>query len=88
MPIEVIEKSFYNLKKAAALANLNLGQLDEKRAKTITQACDEIWEGKFDDNFSLVVWQTDSGAQTNINLNEVIVFRANQIIGEKNSPSQ
>lgn len=82
MPIEVI-KAFAILKKAAALTNLDLGQLDEKRAKTIAQVCDEILEGILDNHFPLVVWQTGSGTQTNMNLNEVIAFRANQIIGEK-----
>jgi len=82
MPIEVI-RAFAILKKAAALTNLDLGQLDEKIAKTIAQVCDEILDGKLDDNFPLVVWQTGSGTQTNMNLNEVIAFRANQILGEK-----
>jgi len=81
MPIEVIH-AFAVLKKAAALTNMELGQLDEKRAMAITKACDEINEGKLDDNFPLVVWQTGSGTQTNMNVNEVIAHRANQIIGE------
>ena len=81
MPIEVI-RAFAILKKAAALTNYELGQLDEKRATAIVKACDEISEGKLDDNFPLVVWQTGSGTQTNMNVNEVIAHRANQIIGE------
>jgi len=81
MPIEVI-RAFAILKKAAALTNMELEQLDEKRTIAITKACDEIIEGKLDNNFPLVVWQTGSGTQTNMNVNEVIAHRANQIIGE------
>jgi len=81
MPIEVI-RAFAILKKAAALTNHELGQLDEKRVTAIVKACDEISEGKLDDNFPLVVWQTGSGTQTNMNVNEVVAHRANQIIGE------
>jgi len=81
MPIEVI-RAFAVLKKAAALTNMELEQLDEKRTIAIAKACDEIKEGKLDDNFPLVVWQTGSGTQTNMNVNEVIAHRANQIIGE------
>ncbi len=82
MPIEII-KAFAVLKKAAALTNFELDQLDDKRAKAIAQVCDEILAGKLDEHFPLVVWQTGSGTQTNMNVNEVISFRANQIIGEK-----
>lgn len=81
MPLEVIQ-AFAILKKAAALTNHELGQLDEKRATAIVKTCDEISEGKLDDNFPLVVWQTGSGTQTNMNVNEVVAHRANQIIGE------
>ena len=81
MPIEVI-RAFAILKKAAALTNMELEQLDEKRTIAITKACDEICEGKLDNNFPLVIWQTGSGTQTNMNVNEVIAHRANQIIGE------
>ena len=81
MPIEVIY-AFAILKKAAALTNMELAQLDEKKAIAISKVCDEITEGKLDDNFPLVVWQTGSGTQTNMNVNEVIAHRANQIIGE------
>jgi len=81
MPIEVIY-AFAILKKAAALTNMELAQLDKKRAIAITKVCDEIKEGKLDDNFPLVVWQTGSGTQTNMNVNEVIAHRGNQIIGE------
>jgi len=81
MPIEVI-RAFAILKKAAALTNMELEQLDKKRAIAIAKVCDEIMEGKLDDNFPLVIWQTGSGTQTNMNINEVIAHRANQIIGE------
>jgi len=59
MPIEVIQ-AFAILKKAAALTNCELGQLDEKRATAIVKVCDEISEGKLDDNFPLVVWQSNN----------------------------
>ncbi|PKP61942.1 class II fumarate hydratase [Candidatus Atribacteria bacterium HGW-Atribacteria-1] len=81
MPIEVI-RAFAVLKKAAALTNKELEQLDEKRANAIVKVCDEILEGKLDDNFPLVVWQTGSGTQTNMNVNEVIAHRSNEIIEE------
>ncbi|MEG3064883.1 class II fumarate hydratase [Acetomicrobium sp.] len=79
MPEEII-KAFAILKKAAALANNKLGVLDETRTKAIVQVCDEILQGKHEGNFGLAVWQTGSGTQTNMNLNEVIANRANQII--------
>jgi fumarate hydratase class II len=82
MPAEII-RAFAILKKAAALANNKLGQMDEEKTGAITKACDEILDGKLDDNFPLVVWQTGSGTQSNMNLNEVIANRANQILGEK-----
>lgn len=82
MPIEIV-RAFAILKKAAASANMQLGNLDEKRAEAIIKACDEIYEGKWDDNFPLVVWQTGSGTQSNMNVNEVVAARANQLIGEK-----
>jgi fumarate hydratase, class II len=82
MPIEMI-RAFAILKKAAALANHELNQLDEKLANIISKVCDEILSGKLDSHFPLVVWQTGSGTQTNMNVNEVIANRANQIIGEK-----
>ena len=81
MPIEII-RAFAILKKAAALANVELGTLDQKLAAAMVTACDEISEGKWDDQFPLVVWQTGSGTQTNMNLNEVIANRGNQILGE------
>ncbi len=82
MPSEIIN-AFSILKKAAALTNMNLGTLDEKRAGAIVQACNEISEGKLEDHFPLVVWQTGSGTQSNMNLNEVIANRANEILGDK-----
>lgn len=82
MPIEVI-KAFSILKKAAAVTNLKLGKLDDRREDIISQVCDEIKGGKLDDNFPLVVWQTGSGTQSNMNVNEVIANRANTILGEK-----
>ncbi|MEY8764714.1 MULTISPECIES: class II fumarate hydratase [Clostridium] len=82
MPIEVI-RAFSILKKGAAKANNRLGKLDDEKTKVIRQVCDEIYEGKLDDNFPLVVWQTGSGTQSNMNVNEVIANRANQILGKK-----
>ena len=82
IPMEVI-RAFAILKKAAAIANNRLGKLDEKRLALISQACDEILEGKLDDNFPLSVWQTGSGTQSNMNVNEVIAGRGNAIAGEK-----
>lgn len=82
MPVEIIH-AFAILKKAAALANCKLGNLDEKRTGGIVAACDDVLTGKLDDNFSLVVWQTGSGTQSNMNVNEVVANRANEILGEK-----
>ena len=82
MPEEVIG-GFAYLKKAAALTNLELGVLPKEKADLIAQVCDEILEGKLDDNFPLVVWQTGSGTQSNMNANEVIANRAHVIQGNK-----
>lgn len=82
IPMEVI-RAFAILKKAAAIANNRLGKLNEKRLALISQACDEILAGKLDDNFPLSVWQTGSGTQSNMNVNEVIAGRGNAIAGEK-----
>tara|TARA_B100001248_G_scaffold262733_1_gene261899 strand:- start:20170 stop:21564 length:1395 start_codon:yes stop_codon:yes gene_type:complete len=71
------------LKKAAALTNAELGVLDEKKAKWIAQAADEVIAGKLDEHFPLVVWQTGSGTQTNMNSNEVIANRAIELAGGK-----
>ena len=82
MPKEII-RAFAVLKKAAAVANNRLGKLDEERCRLIGEVCDEILEGKLDDDFPLVVWQTGSGTQSNMNVNEVIANRGNEIAGEK-----
>ncbi len=80
MPMEVIY-AFACLKKAAALANLELGVLPAEKAGLITRVCDEILTGTLDDQFPLVVWQTGSGTQTNMNVNEVIANRAHVLQG-------
>ena len=82
IPEEVIF-AFAVLKKAAALANCKLGNLDERRANAIAAACDEILAGRLADEFPLVVWQTGSGTQSNMNVNEVVAARANALLGEK-----
>jgi fumarate hydratase class II len=69
------------LKQAAAQANMKLGKLDKKLGKAIVEASAEVAAGKLDDHFPLVVWQTGSGTQTNMNANEVIANRANEILG-------
>ena len=80
MPIEIVH-ALGIVKLAAAGANLELGLLDERRADAISRAAREVIEGKLDDHFPLVVWQTGSGTQSNMNLNEVIANRANQLLG-------
>ena len=82
MPTEII-RAFAILKKAAAMANNRLGKLDERRKTLIADVCDEILEGKFNEHFPLVVWQTGSGTQSNMNVNEVIANRGNEMAGEK-----
>ncbi len=82
MPIEVI-RAFAILKKAAAQTNEELGVLPAQKAKLIAKVCDEILTGKLDDQFPLVVWQTGSGTQSNMNLNEVIANRGHVIKGGK-----
>src|ERR1700683_3433991 len=69
------------VKLAAAQTNLELGSLDARRAKAIMAAAQEIIDGKLDDQFPLAVWQTGSGTQTNMNVNEVIANRANEMLG-------
>ena len=69
------------IKKACAQANMELGKLDERRGKAIVEAASEVIDGKLDDNFPLVVWQTGSGTQSNMNANEVIANRAIEILG-------
>jgi fumarate hydratase class II len=80
MPKEII-KAFAYLKKAAALANNELGVLENDKKELIAQVCDEILEGKLDNEFPLVVWQTGSGTQSNMNVNEVVAYRAHVIKG-------
>lgn len=82
MPIEVI-RAFAILKKAAAQANVDLNVLNANKADLIAKVCDEIIAGKLDDHFPLVVWQTGSGTQSNMNLNEVIAGRAHVMEGGK-----
>ena len=80
MPIEII-RAFAILKKAAALANFDLGVLPAEKKDLICQVCDEIYEGKLDDHFPLVIWQTGSGTQSNMNVNEVVANRAHILKG-------
>ncbi|MCA6122187.1 class II fumarate hydratase [Bradyrhizobium sp. WSM 1704] len=80
MPIAIIH-ALGIVKLAAAETNRELGQLDARRAGAIVRAAKEVIEGKLDDHFPLVVWQTGSGTQTNMNVNEVIANRANQMLG-------
>ena len=82
MPIEIIYGYAY-LKKAAAYTNYDLGVLDVKKRDLISSVCDEILSGKLNDHFPLVVWQTGSGTQTNMNVNEVISNRSHEILGNK-----
>ena len=82
MPLEVVY-GFAYLKKAAAHANCELGVLDAGKRDLISQVCDEILAGKHDDQFPLVIWQTGSGTQSNMNCNEVIANRAHVIAGKK-----
>src|SRR5690625_999235 len=77
MPIEII-KSFAILKKSTALANSELGLLDTKKAEAIAYAADQILADQLNDHFPLVVWQTGSGTQTNMNVNEVLAYVGNQ----------
>jgi fumarate hydratase class II len=82
MPLEVIY-AFAYLKKAAAHANHELGVLPIEKRDLISQVCDEILAGKLDDQFPLVIWQTGSGTQSNMNVNEVIANRAQELAGKK-----
>ena len=81
MPLEIVY-GFAYLKKAAAYTNCELGALPIEKRDLIAQVCDEILEGKHDDQFPLVIWQTGSGTQSNMNVNEVIANRAHQIAGK------
>ncbi|WIG45629.1 class II fumarate hydratase [Bacillus halotolerans] len=84
MPIRIV-KAFAILKRSTAIANNRLGNLDNEKTEVITAVCDEILEGKYDDNFPLVVWQTGSGTQSNMNVNEVIANLATALLKEKGS---
>lgn len=82
MPTEIIH-GFAYLKKGAAYANHELGVLSREKRDLIAQVCDEILEGQHDDQFPLVIWQTGSGTQSNMNVNEVIANRAHQLAGKR-----
>ena len=82
MPLPLV-KAMAILKKSAAIVNMDMGLLDKKIADAIIQAAEEIYNHKHDDNFPLVVWQTGSGTQSNMNCNEVISNRAIEILGGK-----
>ncbi len=82
MPVEIV-RAFGVLKKCAAMANHQLGVLSEEKKNLIVQVCDEIIDGKLDAEFPLVIWQTGSGTQSNMNVNEVIANRAHVISGGK-----
>ena len=82
MPLPLI-RALGIVKRAAAEVNHELGLLDARRARAIVEAAQEVIDGKLDDHFPLVVWQTGSGTQTNMNVNEVIANRANEMLGGK-----
>ena len=82
MPIEIIH-SYAIIKKSAAATNEELGVLSKEKSKLIQTVCDEIISNKHNDQFPLVIWQTGSGTQTNMNVNEVIANRAIQMIAGK-----
>src|SRR6202158_5861064 len=80
MPIGIVH-ALGIVKLASAETNRELGLLDQRRARAIVRAAREVIDGKLDEHFPLVVWQTGSGTQTNMNLNEVIAGRANELLG-------
>ena len=80
MPLEVVHAQVL-VKKAAALTNMALGVLDERKGRAIAKAADEALSGRLDEHFPLVVWQTGSGTQTNMNVNEVLANRASELLG-------
>ena len=82
MPIEIVH-AFATLKKAAAMTNCELGVLESSKKELIAKVCDEILDNKLNDQFPLVVWQTGSGTQSNMNVNEVIANRAHVIAGNQ-----
>ncbi|MFC0297517.1 class II fumarate hydratase [Geobacillus jurassicus] len=81
MPLELIY-AYAELKKAAAIVNYQTGKLSEAKQRAIVAACEEILAGKWDEHFPLVVWQTGSGTQTNMNVNEVVARRANELLAD------
>lgn len=87
MPLEII-RMFAILKRSAATVNQKLGKLDPDKAEAIVAAADEVIAGKWDEHFPLVVWQTGSGTQSNMNVNEVIAHRANQLLEQKGSAAR
>ncbi len=87
MPGEVHE-ALVRIKRAAARVNARLGCLDEARADAIARAADEALSGRFDDDFVLSVWQTGSGTQTNMNVNEVLAHRASELLREAGTPGE
>ncbi|MEH7818202.1 class II fumarate hydratase [Bacillus velezensis] len=84
MPQRVV-KAFAILKRSTAIANERLDNLESEKAQAIAAVCDDVLNGKYDDNFPLVVWQTGSGTQSNMNMNEVVANRATALLKEKNS---
>ena len=87
MPTEII-RAFAVLKKCAAMTNHELGVLSEQKMSLIAQVCDEIIAGDLDDQFPLVIWQTGSGTQSNMNVNEVIANRGHVLAGGKLSDTE
>lgn len=87
MPLDIIY-GFAYLKKAAAHTNCDLGVLSKEKRDLISQVCDEILKGQLDDQFPLVIWQTGSGTQSNMNVNEVIANRAQELAGKKIGESE
>lgn len=84
MPLEVVE-AFTILKQATARANYGLGNLEEEKATIIEEVCEELRKERNWEHFPLVVWQTGSGTQSNMNMNEVVAYRANEKLAEQGS---
>ncbi|MCY8410777.1 lyase family protein, partial [Bacillus haynesii] len=84
MPQEIVY-AFAILKRSAAIANEKLGNLEAEKREAIVSVCDDILEGKYDSHFPLVVWQTGSGTQSNMNMNEVVANRGTAYLQEKGS---
>src|SRR5690349_1700103 len=87
MPLPVVY-ALARVKKAAAFVNTNLGLLDAKKAQAIQRAAQEVLDGKHDDEFPLSVWQTGSGTQSNMNVNEVLANRASELLGGERGPKR